>query len=98
MMIADTLFTDGLNWILTYLLHSTILLSGAWLVVSLISSRYDAIRESLLRFALIGGLFTASVQVVLNPSSWASRYDLPSALQIDIASWLAQGVISLSTT
>lgn len=61
-MFAESWQAGFLNWILTYLLHSTILLGGVWLMTSLISSRHDALKETCWKFALIGGLVTATMQ------------------------------------
>ena len=52
-----------LSWFLTYLLHSTALLGCVWMVTSLISSRFESLKETLWKFALIGGLVTATMQV-----------------------------------
>ena len=51
------------SWLLTYLLHSTILLGAAWLVSRALADRRLALQEVLLRMALIGGLITATLQV-----------------------------------
>ena len=53
-----------ISWLLTYALHSTLLLGAAWLV-----TRYwvhaHSVREVIWKTALIGGLITASLQVGL---------------------------------
>jgi beta-lactamase regulating signal transducer with metallopeptidase domain/uncharacterized coiled-coil DUF342 family protein len=49
-------------WLLTYLVHSTVLLSLVWVVCRGLGSRYLALQELLWRGALLGGLLTASVQ------------------------------------
>jgi HEAT repeat protein/beta-lactamase regulating signal transducer with metallopeptidase domain len=52
------------SWLLTYLLHSTLLLGGAWLMTRrLIQSA--AIRELVWKAAMLGGLATAMLQVGL---------------------------------
>ncbi|MEJ2190612.1 MAG: hypothetical protein P8Y93_14665, partial [Acidobacteriota bacterium] len=53
------------SWLLTYLLHSTILLSFAIVISRLLGEKRLALQETLLRAALIGGIFTASLQVGL---------------------------------
>ena len=65
-MFAESWQAGFLNSILTYLLHSTILLGGVWLMTSLISSRHDALKETCLKFALLGGLVTATMQAVFH--------------------------------
>jgi len=51
------------SWLLTYLVHSTILLGAAWLVSRILADRRLALQEILLRTALIGGLLTTTLQV-----------------------------------
>jgi beta-lactamase regulating signal transducer with metallopeptidase domain len=51
------------SWLLTYLVHSTILLGTAWLVSRALADRRLALQEILLRTALVGGLLTATLQV-----------------------------------
>ena len=51
------------SWLLTYLVHSTILLGAAWLTSRILADRRLALQETLLRTALIGGLFTTTLQV-----------------------------------
>jgi beta-lactamase regulating signal transducer with metallopeptidase domain len=54
------------SWLLTYLVHSTILLGIAWIVSRILGERQLALQEALLRTALIGGLLTATLQVGLD--------------------------------
>ncbi|MBD3873512.1 MAG: M56 family metallopeptidase, partial [Acidobacteria bacterium] len=51
------------SWLLTYLVHSTILLGAAWLASCMLADRRLALQETLLRTALIGGLLTTTLQV-----------------------------------
>ncbi len=51
------------SWLLTYLIHSTILLGAAWLGSRFLGDRRLALQETLLRTALIGGLLTTTLQV-----------------------------------
>ncbi len=53
------------SWLLTYLVHSTILLAAAWLAARYLGDRRLALQEAFLRTALIGGLLTATMQVGL---------------------------------
>jgi HEAT repeat protein/beta-lactamase regulating signal transducer with metallopeptidase domain len=50
------------SWLLTYLLHSTLLLGTAW-IVTLRGVRSPALRDLIWKTALVGGLVTATVQV-----------------------------------
>jgi beta-lactamase regulating signal transducer with metallopeptidase domain len=51
------------SWLLTYLIHSTVLLGAAWLMTRVLGDRRLALQETLLRTALIGGLLTTTLQV-----------------------------------
>lgn len=60
-----------LAWLLTYLLHSTLLLGGAWLVLRtgrLAPSAADVIWKA----ALVGGILTAGTQVALGRAPFGS--------------------------
>lgn len=60
-MSASAIGMQALAWLLTYAVHSTLLLCAAWLVAARIA-RTESARESLWKLALLGGLATASVQ------------------------------------
>ena len=47
-----------LSWLLTYLLHSTLLLGGAWLTWRWLPREALALKEALWRTALLGGFFS----------------------------------------
>ena len=51
------------SWLLTYLIHSTVLLGAAWLATRILGDRRLALQETFLRTALIGGLLTTTLQV-----------------------------------
>lgn len=53
------------SWLLTYLLHSTLLLGLAVVTSRLLGEKHLALQETFLRAALIGGILTASLQVGL---------------------------------
>ncbi|MEJ2581013.1 MAG: M56 family metallopeptidase [Acidobacteriota bacterium] len=53
------------SWLLTYLIHSTLLLCAAWLFSRALGERLMPLQETLLRVALIGGLLTATAQAGL---------------------------------
>jgi len=55
----------ALAWLLTYALHSTLLLGAAWLICSRGWVRSVRVKETLWRTALLGGLFSASVQTAM---------------------------------
>ena len=55
--------TTALAWVLTYSVHSTVLLGGAWLLMRCVKSFSDTVRDGVWKFALVGGVVTATVQV-----------------------------------
>ena len=74
------LFADqAIAWFLTYLLHSTLLLGLAWLVSKPLGRWSVAAEEAVWKLALVGALFTASVQVAAGFEPAAGRWSLPSA-------------------
>ncbi|HEV2847044.1 MAG TPA: M56 family metallopeptidase [Thermoanaerobaculia bacterium] len=56
------LANHAIAWMLTYLLHSTLLLGLAWLVSKPLSRWSVAAEETVWKLALVGALFTASLQ------------------------------------
>ena len=69
--------TDAASaWMLTYLVHSTLLVLGVWVVTSLRSLR-DTTRDVLWKLALVGGLVSAAVQSVV------AREPLGGQLRLD---------------
>ena len=67
------------SWLLTYLIHSTILLTGAWLVSRWLGDHRLALQEVLLRAALVGGVLTASLQVGLGVEPLAGAFSFAAA-------------------
>lgn len=66
-------------WLLTYLLHSTLLLGGAWLLERLGAVRSPAARDSLWKVALLGGLVTATAQLALRVEPRTARVSLSAS-------------------
>ena len=62
---TETIFT----WLVTYLSHSTVLLGGVWLALRWLRSESLAVRETMWRAALLGGLLTTCLQVGLGVES-----------------------------
>lgn len=61
-------------WLLTYLVHSTVLLGSAWVVTRLIRS--NAYKEALWKCALVGGLVSATLQLGLGFEPLGGRMSL----------------------
>ena len=68
------------RWLLTYLLHSTLLLGLAALARLALGERRLALQEALLRAALVGGFVTAGLQVGLGLHPLAGSLAVPAAL------------------
>jgi len=60
-----------LGWLMSYGIHSTILLGAAWVLSS--RARSQAVREALWKTALFGGFVTASAQAVFQVNPLAGR-------------------------
>jgi len=63
--VNPTFASSTLAWLLTYAVHSTVLLGMAWLVLRVLRSDH-AVADTLWKVALVGGLVTASLQTALD--------------------------------
>ena len=70
---------DALAWLLTYALHSTLFLGGAWLLTARGIVRSHHVKDLLWKTALVGGIVTASVQSAVRSSAWTSGMPLPAS-------------------
>ncbi|MEA2601224.1 MAG: hypothetical protein QOF89_2216 [Acidobacteriota bacterium] len=68
-------------WLLTYLLHSTLLLGLAWLASKPLARWSVAAEEAVWKIALIGALLTASLQLAAGWEPAAGRWRLAQAPQ-----------------
>src|SRR5213594_2252615 len=66
----------AVGWLLTYLVHSTLFLLGAAALTTLGLVRSHAARDTLWKFALVGGLVTASLQLALRLQPWPGHVAL----------------------
>lgn len=73
-------------WLGTYLLHSTLLLSGAWLATTCFKALGDDLKEAIWKSALVGGLLTASLQVGLGLAPIAGSLRVPGLAEPQAAS------------
>jgi beta-lactamase regulating signal transducer with metallopeptidase domain len=76
-MFADLLPHQAIAWLLTYLLHSTLLLGLAWLASKPLGRWSVAAEEAVWKLALVGALFTASLQLAAGWEPMAGRWTLP---------------------
>jgi len=65
-------------WLVTYLLHSTVLIVGALALSALGVVRSHAARDTLWKVALIGGVVTATAQLTLRLHPWAGFVTIAS--------------------
>jgi beta-lactamase regulating signal transducer with metallopeptidase domain len=68
------------RWLLTYLVHSTLLLGGAALARLALRERRLALQEAFLRAALVGGFVTAGLQVGLELRPLGGSLAVPEGL------------------
>lgn len=64
------------GWLLTYMLHSTVLLVGAWSLCRRLSDRQPAACDRIWKIALLGGLATATLQMTLGLEPLLGRFEL----------------------
>ena len=67
---------NAMAWMLTYLLHSTLLLGLAWLASKRLSRWSVAAEEAVWKVALVGALFTATLQLAAGWQPLAGRWNL----------------------
>jgi beta-lactamase regulating signal transducer with metallopeptidase domain len=77
--------TAGL-WLLTYLLHSSVLLGAAVLLRLALGERRLSLQEAALRAALVGGFATASLQLGLGVRPLGGTVALPAARPLLVSS------------
>ena len=64
-------------WMLTYAVHSTLLLAAAWGLGRLLGDRRLALQETVWKLALVGGIATATLQLGLGIEPLAGSWSLP---------------------
>ena len=67
-------------WLITYAVHSTLLLAAAAIATALLTERV-AWRETLWKVALVGGLLTATAQSALGVSPLGGRWEMALAIE-----------------
>lgn len=68
--------TRLLEWGLTYLAHSTLLIAGVIVWLRFVRVRSNAVRETLWTVALFGGIATATMQATRGVVPWTGALDL----------------------
>ena len=79
-------FPIAASWILTYAVHSTLFLFGAWLMIDRISVRSMVAKDTIWKVALVGGLLTSTAQVVVGFEPFIGRYEVATSSTTPIAS------------
>ncbi len=74
-----------LSWVLTYALHSTVLIITVWAACKLIPKLSLGTQESLWKLALLGGIFTATAQLGTGIAPPWGHFGMPAALQTEPA-------------
>jgi beta-lactamase regulating signal transducer with metallopeptidase domain len=88
-MLVGRLTESLAGWILTYLVHSTVILAAAWLIASR-RRVSDSVRDVLWKSAIVGGIVTATIQMSATRAplggQWrlAGRITPPSAAKVRI--------------
>ena len=102
-MAAEVLMLGLLAFLLTYWLHSTVLLALAWLVTRRLPTAAAGLREGIWRVALFGGILTAGLQTGLGLEPplgrWVLRHQAPAALDtaaLDTLDVIGTGVVGAS--
>jgi beta-lactamase regulating signal transducer with metallopeptidase domain len=79
------LANHAIAWAITYLLHSTLLLSLAWLASRRLARWSVRAEEVVWRVALVGGLLTASLQMAAGWEPLAGRVSLPETAAASVS-------------
>jgi hypothetical protein len=74
----ENFMNQAAAWLLTYSLHSTLFLALAWLASNRLAGRRARLEEAMWRFALVGALVTATVQLAAGWEPVAGRNAGPS--------------------
>jgi beta-lactamase regulating signal transducer with metallopeptidase domain len=75
-MLVQLSAEHAIAWLMTYLLHGTLLLGLAWLVSKPLSRWSVAAEETVWKLALVGALFTATLQLAAGWEPVAGRWGL----------------------
>jgi beta-lactamase regulating signal transducer with metallopeptidase domain len=90
---------NAMAWMLTYLLHSTLLLGLAWLVSKPLSRWSVSAEEAVWKVALVGALFTASIQLAAGWQPLGGSWNLaPSSPVAEVGAGLVPTRVGASPT
>jgi beta-lactamase regulating signal transducer with metallopeptidase domain len=80
-------------WLLTYAVHSTLLLGIVWLACTPARLRSNALKDLLWKAAVIGGIVTPTLSVASGGASFIGRIDVPGPVTL-----ASSGALPASTT
>ena len=96
-MLTDPLMRTSMEWLLTcsatYLVHSSVLLVGALLVLRLGRFNSHVLAERMWKFAAVSGCLTTALQITLMDSSFGWRFDCAFPAQASAESTAADEAI-----
>lgn len=71
------------TWLLTYAIHSTLLISCIWLVTMILNPRDPGLKNTLWKAALLGAILTTSLQLFSGLEPVGGKHLLSSSSEID---------------
>lgn len=71
---------DLVAWLFTYLVHSSVLILGVWVLTRFIPKLSLDTKETMWRVALVGGLLTSLVQAGFGLTPLPGNFDMPEAM------------------
>jgi len=80
-LLQGNLIETTASWLLTFTLHSTVLLATVWVLTKALKTRLGSFEETAWKAALVMGFFTATVQIgfEINPLHWRIQNTQPVA-------------------
>ncbi len=82
---AATTLDAAAAWLLTYLIHSTILIGAAVVISRRLGERRLALQELLIRTAVLGAIATSTIQLFGDVRPYGGRFDLAEAVAPAVA-------------
>lgn len=85
-MMAQLFSHPLIAWLMTWWLHSTLLLGAVWLLWTLVPGAAPRLREYVWKIALVGSVISATAVTVGVPGAAMTRVELPAAMVTSPAS------------
>lgn len=90
---TEAILVSAADWLLTYVLHSSLLLGGVWLNQRAGVLRIDAHRELAWKLALLGAVLSASLQLGVVGEPLSGTWDRDAAV-----GWVESGTLAVEKT